>query len=196
MIHNKDCGCNLEKGILCSSCREIASTLDQGSNDIWTVRVKESSLEVPEIIDATSAGCNFVIVSWNDSHDDIFNIYWSTNPNVTKDTGVKISNVKDPYTHRHLIIGQKYYYVITAENELGEESAESYEVDATPGEKRGVSFLSRKAYDEPSTEKNKITTEEFFNKLIDFIDDPEVNKDDVRMILKNQFKFIKENKKK
>lgn len=47
-----------------------------------------------------------------------------------------------------------------------------------------------------STEKNKITAEEFFNKLIDSIDDPEVNKDDVRMILKNQFKFIKENKKK
>lgn len=89
----------------------------------------------------STAGCDFIVIDWNTQEGDKFNIYWSLDPNVTKKTGNKISNVKPPYTHNNLIKKQKYYYIVTAENKFGE-SEESYEVNSTPGEYIGMSFLS------------------------------------------------------
>ena len=60
-----------------------------------------------------------------------YNIYWDTETGVTKETGTKITDVESPYVHTGLDNEQPYYYVITAENDVGE-SDESDEVTATP----------------------------------------------------------------
>lgn len=61
-----------------------------------------------------------------------YNLYWSLSPGVTKSTGTKISGVTTPYIHGGLVNGTRYYYVVTAENAVGE-SAESSEASAVPG---------------------------------------------------------------
>lgn len=61
-----------------------------------------------------------------------YNIYWSKKPGVSKASGNKISNVKNPYTHKDLIPGTTYYYIVTAVNRYGE-SVQSLETEATTG---------------------------------------------------------------
>ncbi len=59
------------------------------------------------------------------------NIYWSATAGVTKQSGIKISGAINPYTHKDLTNGIKYYYVVTAVNEYGEGRV-SVEASATP----------------------------------------------------------------
>ena len=60
-------------------------------------------------------------ISWTSSvQADSYNIYWSTTPGVTPQTGTPILNVSTPYTHAGLTNGTNYYYVITAVNAYGE----------------------------------------------------------------------------
>ena len=60
-----------------------------------------------------------------------FNIYWSTTPVVTIQTGTQVPGATSPYVHLNLIPGTTYYYVVTTlKGAL--EGAESVEVSATP----------------------------------------------------------------
>jgi lysophospholipase L1-like esterase len=60
-------------------------------------------------------------ISWNAVDDAItYNIYWSTSPDVSGQSGTKLANVTSPYTHSGLTQGETYYYVITAANGFGE----------------------------------------------------------------------------
>jgi len=73
-------------------------------------------------------------ISW-DSVDGAtsYNLYWSNEPDVTKDVsvdmtkaaGTKIENVTSPYSHEGLTNGNNYYYIVTAENADGESDASS-----------------------------------------------------------------------
>lgn len=56
-----------------------------------------------------------------------YNIYWSTTPGVTKETGNKIPGVRYPQHFNPDFYAPIYYIVITAVNEYGE-SPESQEV--------------------------------------------------------------------
>jgi fibronectin type 3 domain-containing protein len=87
---------------------------------------------LPTGVNAT-AGDGQVSISWNSvSGATSYNLYWSTSPGVNKTTGTKISNVTSPYSYTGRINGTTYYYVVTAQNALGE-SSESSQVSATPG---------------------------------------------------------------
>ena len=81
------------------------------------------------------AGDRQVIIRWSpqEAASDItsHNIYWSTSAGITKQSGVKISDVTSPYTHKDLTNGTTYYYVVTSVNEYGE-GLVSAEVSATP----------------------------------------------------------------
>ena len=49
-----------------------------------------------------------------------YNIYWSTNPDVNKSTGIKIENVTNPFTIKDLKIGETYYFAVSSVTENGE----------------------------------------------------------------------------
>jgi len=62
-----------------------------------------------------------------------YNIYWSDKPGVTRDSGTKIPNVRNPHKITGLKKGEKYYFVVTAVNASGE-SKESEEFSFTVGQ--------------------------------------------------------------
>jgi hypothetical protein len=73
-----------------------------------------------------------VAVSWESvSGAQAYTIYWDISSGVTKETGIKISDVTSPYLHPELTNDLSYYYIVTAENTYGESDA-SPEVSATP----------------------------------------------------------------
>jgi hypothetical protein len=79
--------------------------------------------------DAPAAGQ--ATLAWEETPDAIaYNIYWSTSPGVTKETGTKIENARNPFTFKGLQKGQTYYFVVTAVTPAGE-SPVSEEVSHT-----------------------------------------------------------------
>ncbi len=80
-----------------------------------------------------TGGDGQVTISWSSvSCATSYNIYWSTNFNVTPQNGIEITGAKSPYIQTGLTNGQTYYYVVTAVNSYGE-SAASQEVSAIVG---------------------------------------------------------------
>jgi fibronectin type 3 domain-containing protein len=80
-----------------------------------------------------SAADSEVILHWNAAAGaQFYNVYWSTTAGVTPGTGTKISNLSGTsYTHTGLANNITYYYILTAENAIGE-SLPSNEASAMP----------------------------------------------------------------
>lgn len=75
-------------------------------------------------------GSTTVTLSWNNvAAASSYNLYWSTQPDLTRNSGTRIAAVQSPFTHTGRTNGTTYYYIVTAEN-LGGESAESSIVQA------------------------------------------------------------------
>ena len=73
-----------------------------------------------------------VEISWDSvSEADSYDIYYLLVSGVRKTNGIKIAAVTSPYVHTGLVIGQTYYYIVTASNENGE-SEDPGEVTGTP----------------------------------------------------------------
>lgn len=92
-------------------------------------------LAAPSALVATG-GINKVTLSWDQvAGADYYNIYWSTNPGVTKSTGQKITAATTPYLQSGLAVSQTYYYIVTAVNDTGESapSSQAATVVATDG---------------------------------------------------------------
>ena len=69
------------------------------------------------------SGTTQATLAWDNVPDAIsYNIYWRSQPGVTKQNGQKIANVKNPYTLKNLIPGKIYYLVVTAVGPNGESS--------------------------------------------------------------------------
>lgn len=77
------------------------------------------------------SGDSEIVLSWDSiEYTDYYDIYYSTDPNVTKETGTKIGNITNTsYNHQDLTRGT-YYYIIIAVNETGE-SITSDEINYT-----------------------------------------------------------------
>jgi hypothetical protein len=91
-----------------------------------------SSISSPYIYSPTTGEAS-VTLYWSDVYlASSYNLYWSTTPGVSKSNGNKIAGVGSPYNHTNLINGTTYYYVVTAVDGAGAESAESSQVSATP----------------------------------------------------------------
>jgi hypothetical protein len=73
-----------------------------------------------------------VVLAWNPVSDaSSYNLYWDVTSGVTKQTGTRIAGVTSPHTASALSNGSSYYFVMTAQNAMGE-SPVSAEVSATP----------------------------------------------------------------
>ena len=91
-----------------------------------------TSPAIPTNISATP-GDKEVTIKWNAVSGAVsYNIYWSTNPGVSKTnfTGKVTNNSTTSYLHTGLTSGTTYYYVVTAKNDY--ESSESSVAMATP----------------------------------------------------------------
>ena len=92
------------------------------------MRHSRSEAQIPK---AATPETGTVTLAWDDvSGATSYNIYWSDQPGVTKKTGTKISNVKNPHKIAGLKKGQTYYFTVTAVNASGE-SKESEEFSFT-----------------------------------------------------------------
>lgn len=80
-----------------------------------------------------AAGAASVTLYWSGVYPaSSYNLYWSTTPGVSKANGNKVAGVVSPYNHTQLSNGTTYYYVVTAIDGAGAESAESSQVSARP----------------------------------------------------------------
>ena len=83
---------------------------------------------------ATRSETRDIMLTWDDVPDATsYNIYLSDKPGVTKDTGIKISNVKNPHKVTDLEKGKKYYFIVTAVSDSNESDA-SEEISITIGQ--------------------------------------------------------------
>jgi hypothetical protein len=98
------------------------------------IPLERSVPSAPSGVTAT-AGDGEITISWNSVLGAIssisYHLYWSTIPNITKQTGNRFTNVTSPFKHLGLSNGTTYYYVVTA-MKVDEESEESDEVSAKP----------------------------------------------------------------
>lgn len=84
---------------------------------------------------STDTGDSKITLEWSNVSDaDSYNIYWSTDPNFTKNTATLAANVTtNIYTHTGLVNGQTYYYAITTIFNGDIESILSEKVSAIAG---------------------------------------------------------------
>jgi len=87
-----------------------------------------------------------VRISWDPVEEAIaYNLYWSNEPDVQIGEKTRIREVSSPYTHRGLVNGSPYYYVVTtinvSQSGSNKESAKSQEVQAIPHTDPAASFL-------------------------------------------------------
>src|SRR5437867_2275655 len=82
---------------------------------------------------SAKAGDTEVSLAWMDVPGAAsYNLYYHTDPGVTRETGTCIEGVSSPYTHVGLSNGTSYRFVLTAITAEGTESEPSPEVEATP----------------------------------------------------------------
>jgi uncharacterized protein YfaP (DUF2135 family) len=92
----------------------------------------------PANLRVVSVGDQTATLAWDPSMGATsYNLYMASEAGVTKANystkpdGMKHENVTSPFTHTGLTNGKTYYFVVTAQNAVGE-SGESSEVSATP----------------------------------------------------------------
>ena len=108
-------------------CYKIASVITQ--KDYYLIDVIKPPINVQ-----AQGGNKKITVTWQSNPPALsYNLYWSTNPNVTK-LNNKISNVTSPFIHEPVTNGSTRYYVITNLDQNSFESYPSLEVSATAKE--------------------------------------------------------------
>jgi hypothetical protein len=108
---------------------EIAYTAKATSGAVSLQRIFKTAPPTPR---ADNLADGEATLAWEDSPDaDSYNIYYGTSPGVTKETGTRIENARNPFKFKGLQKGQTYYFVVTAVTPDGE-SPVSEEVSYTP----------------------------------------------------------------
>jgi hypothetical protein len=115
--------------LLC--CAPLLVTACGSSGSGGTTTTNDTPPLAPSGINA-SPGDGVVDVSWNPvSGATAYNLYWSTSSGVTKQNGTRIAGVSSPHSLAGLTNGTPYYFIVSAENTMGEGAA-SAEASATP----------------------------------------------------------------
>ena len=114
----------------------VATAVNSVGESAPSLQVSATTTTAPTVpaapIGVSAVGStNQVTISWaNVMGATTYNIYWSTTAGVTTTTGTKIIGATSPYVQSGLIAATTYYYIVTAENAVGE-SAPSAEFSAT-----------------------------------------------------------------
>lgn len=86
-----------------------------------------------------AAGNREAMISWNAvDNASTYNLYWSTSPDISSQSGTKLANVKSPYTHSGLTQGKTYYYIVTAANGFGESGDSERSSVAIPDNRQNI----------------------------------------------------------
>lgn len=114
----------------------VATAVNSVGESVPSLQVSATTNTAPTVpaapIGVSAVGStNQVTISWaNVTGATTYNIYWSTTAGVTTATGTKITGATSPYVQTGLTAATTYYYIVTAENAVGE-SAPSTEFSAT-----------------------------------------------------------------
>lgn len=121
---------------------EIIITASDPEGNYGQDKVVVNYLPPAPVILSVDTGDSQITLEWpNVSGADSYNIYWSADPDFTKENAAPIFNATSLYTHSGLVNGQTYYYAVTSVFN-GIESALSEKVSAvagTPHRPEGVS---------------------------------------------------------
>ncbi|MDH3716395.1 MAG: fibronectin type III domain-containing protein, partial [Gammaproteobacteria bacterium] len=119
----------LRTSLLCCGFFVLAACGSGGSGPAETAN--ETPPSAPSAVNA-SAGDGVVDISWNSVTGATgYNLYWGTSSGVTKQNGTRIAGVSSPHSLAGLTNGSPYYFIVSAENTMGEGAA-SAETSATP----------------------------------------------------------------
>ena len=110
--------------------------LSAKNNDRTTLQTQEIAHTIHGHDDRLSisfpAWTSDLTIAWNPSEKAMsYNIYWRNSPNVSRQNGIKISNVNTPHKLTGLIPGIPYYFVVTAVGKDDTESSVSDEISYT-----------------------------------------------------------------
>ena len=112
--------------------------MDSATDNREATRTTQQTIVLERTVPSAPSGVTAVggdaevVIRWNNVIDAVaYNLYWSSDPNITKQTASRIMNITSPFKHTALSNGVTYYYIVTAINEEGE-SSESDRVSATP----------------------------------------------------------------
>ena len=112
-------------------------TLSARNDDRTTLQTKEIAhkIESPDDLINISfpAKTINVTLAWDPSEEAAsYNLYWRSTKGVTRQNGMKISNVATPHKLNGIIPGVPYFFVVTAVGENGGESEVSEEIPYKP----------------------------------------------------------------
>ena len=110
--------------------------LSANSDDRTTLQTNEipHKIESPNdrIKVSFPTGTKDITLAWDPTDEaTAYNIYWRNSPGVSRQNGIKISNVNTPHKMTGLIPGTPYYFVVTAIGTNGVESNVSEEISHT-----------------------------------------------------------------
>ncbi|MDH3751108.1 MAG: fibronectin type III domain-containing protein, partial [Gammaproteobacteria bacterium] len=115
--------------LLCCAPLVLAACGSSGSGGTKTTN--DTPPLAPSGVNA-SAGDGVIDISWNSVTGATgYNLYWGTSSGVTKQNGTRMAGVSSPYSLAGLTNGSPYYFIVSAENTMGEGAA-SAEASATP----------------------------------------------------------------
>jgi fibronectin type 3 domain-containing protein len=121
---------NAKTGAVIFTCAVMDVMGGQFTNDPNAMPNPGSPPAAPTGVTATW-GDHQITISWTGvANATSYNIYWSTTPGLTPNTGTKATGATSPCVQAGLAPGITYYYIVTAVNSAGEGPA-SVEASAT-----------------------------------------------------------------